>query len=562
MPTEFQYDVFLSHNSADKARVRKLAERLKQAGLRVWFDEWIIQPGDDIYLAIERGLEVSCTLVLCLSPAALGSDWVGLERSTVLFRDPANAGRRMIPLLLADCKLPDALRRYKYVDYREEAEKAFSELFGTLQPTSPEVLRPPSTPKKDKAKNGPQHGIDAEQTKISEFQQAFADYIYGPQQGQYPIADLGARRRILVIDDDEGILKLFEAIIRRRYPNIEVITAIDGVNALEVFEPGTFAVVITDIVMPRGIFGFDLAERMLASDPDIIVVAMSGYIGEGSNIAHFYEVGGFRFHQKPISLETLCETLDTALNGRLPRIFRSLNLICQNPGLLLQNLQNISDSVRFILSHAKKEGHIAHSLLRHKLKHTLADFLKSVGTENNIVAKAQAVNMQAKSLCRLAWVTAKASDSAFPSFLRQYVKDLQTEHPGLNVRLRMESAVDEAIRGCSAETILALVSCELLDNAINAVSSKGRISMDVAHLQSTQQLSIVIQDNGPGVARANLERLFQQGFSTKGEGRGLGLHLVREAVRRLGGKVTYKTLKGACFSVVIPIDSTVSTQTL
>ena len=58
----------------------------------------------DRALAIERGLEASRTLVLCLSPAALGSDWVGLERSTVLFRDPANAGRRFIPLLLADWK--------------------------------------------------------------------------------------------------------------------------------------------------------------------------------------------------------------------------------------------------------------------------------------------------------------------------------------------------------------------------------------------------------------------------------------------------------------------------
>ena len=104
LSTEFQYDVFLSHNQADKPRVRRLAERLRAAGLRVWFDEWIIQPGDDIYLAIERGLEAARTLVLCLSPAALGSDWVGLERSTVLFRDPANAGRRFIPLLLAECE--------------------------------------------------------------------------------------------------------------------------------------------------------------------------------------------------------------------------------------------------------------------------------------------------------------------------------------------------------------------------------------------------------------------------------------------------------------------------
>ena len=127
-------DVFLSHNKADKPRVRTLAERLRAAGLRVWFDEWIIQPGDDIYLAIERGLEASRTLVLCLSPAALGSDWVTLERSTVLFRDPSNAGRRFIPLLLADCKLPDTLRRCKYVDYREETQAAFDQLLAGCLP--------------------------------------------------------------------------------------------------------------------------------------------------------------------------------------------------------------------------------------------------------------------------------------------------------------------------------------------------------------------------------------------------------------------------------------------
>jgi hypothetical protein len=103
MSEEFQYDVFLSHNKADKPSVRRLAKRLKKAGLRVWFDEWVIQAGDDIYLAIEQGLKASRAPVLCLSPAALGSDWVGSERSTVLFRDQANAGRCLIPFLLANC---------------------------------------------------------------------------------------------------------------------------------------------------------------------------------------------------------------------------------------------------------------------------------------------------------------------------------------------------------------------------------------------------------------------------------------------------------------------------
>ena len=134
MPDRFTYDVFLSHNSKDKPRVRKLAEDLRDAGLRVWFDEWVLKPGDDIYLAIERGLEEARNQVLCLSSAALGSEWVALERSTVLFRDPTNADRRFIPLLLADCQVPDALRRYKYVDYREEMKEAFAELMAACRP--------------------------------------------------------------------------------------------------------------------------------------------------------------------------------------------------------------------------------------------------------------------------------------------------------------------------------------------------------------------------------------------------------------------------------------------
>ena len=48
MPSEFQYDVFLSHSAKDKAVVRPLAERLRQDGLKVWFDEWVFKPGDSI----------------------------------------------------------------------------------------------------------------------------------------------------------------------------------------------------------------------------------------------------------------------------------------------------------------------------------------------------------------------------------------------------------------------------------------------------------------------------------------------------------------------------------
>jgi predicted acylesterase/phospholipase RssA len=72
--TPFPYDVFLSHSSKDKAVVRPLAERLRQDGVKVWFDEWVLKPGDSIPARIEEGLEQSRVLVLCLSNGSIGED--------------------------------------------------------------------------------------------------------------------------------------------------------------------------------------------------------------------------------------------------------------------------------------------------------------------------------------------------------------------------------------------------------------------------------------------------------------------------------------------------------
>jgi hypothetical protein len=129
----FKFDVFLSHNSKVKARVRKLAEQLKNKGLRVWLDEWVIRPGDDIYLQIEKGLEASRVMVLCMTPNAFGSDWVSMERSTVIFRDPKNSNRRFIPLYMQDCTIPDFIRRFAYIDYRQDNTKAVDQLLNACR---------------------------------------------------------------------------------------------------------------------------------------------------------------------------------------------------------------------------------------------------------------------------------------------------------------------------------------------------------------------------------------------------------------------------------------------
>ncbi len=134
MSEEFKYDVFLSHSSKDKPTVRELAERLRRDGLRVWLDEWEIQPGDPILLKIEEGLEQSRTLVLAMSANAFASEWVTLERQTAMFRDPTNQQRRFIPLRLDDAEIKDALRQFAYVDWRQRNVAQYAKLLAACRP--------------------------------------------------------------------------------------------------------------------------------------------------------------------------------------------------------------------------------------------------------------------------------------------------------------------------------------------------------------------------------------------------------------------------------------------
>lgn len=128
MRKNFKNDVFISYSSKDKQIVNEIAIRLKADGISVWLDKWEIKVGDSIPVKIERALEDSRALLLFMSANSFSSDWVTLERQTALFRDPINIQRRFIPLRLDNSEIPDVLKQYAYVDWREKSEKEYNKL--------------------------------------------------------------------------------------------------------------------------------------------------------------------------------------------------------------------------------------------------------------------------------------------------------------------------------------------------------------------------------------------------------------------------------------------------
>jgi 2-polyprenyl-3-methyl-5-hydroxy-6-metoxy-1,4-benzoquinol methylase len=124
---EFEYDVFVSHSHSDNDKVTRVVDRLHSAGLNVCIDlRW--PTGTDIPIAVERGLERSRCLLFCMSRAAFESEWMSLERSTVLFRDPSSQQRRLIPLLLEECERPGTIARLTHIDGRNLDEKVLEKV--------------------------------------------------------------------------------------------------------------------------------------------------------------------------------------------------------------------------------------------------------------------------------------------------------------------------------------------------------------------------------------------------------------------------------------------------
>jgi hypothetical protein len=105
---DFKYDVFLSHASEDTAWCEKLAERLRNEGVHVWFDEWELKPGDHLLARLNEGLRQSRKMVAVWSASYFRDDkfWTLAEAVSQQHSDMLASERPLIPVLIEDCKIP------------------------------------------------------------------------------------------------------------------------------------------------------------------------------------------------------------------------------------------------------------------------------------------------------------------------------------------------------------------------------------------------------------------------------------------------------------------------
>jgi TIR domain/Restriction endonuclease len=124
--------VFLSYAYADRAVARRIADKLRGAGLRVRISEWELQPGDSIASRIIEAVSTSDIIIVLLSPHSINSQWIQSELNETLPRELQTRAITVIPALIEDCTMPPPLANLVYLDLRSDLESGIRSLIQQL----------------------------------------------------------------------------------------------------------------------------------------------------------------------------------------------------------------------------------------------------------------------------------------------------------------------------------------------------------------------------------------------------------------------------------------------
>lgn len=111
--------IFLCHSSGDKAEVKNLYNLFVERGANPWLDTEKILPGQDWNFEINKALDDSDVILLCLSKKSVDKEgYVQKEIRLALDRALEMPEGRifLIPVRLEECELPYKIRTYQWVD--------------------------------------------------------------------------------------------------------------------------------------------------------------------------------------------------------------------------------------------------------------------------------------------------------------------------------------------------------------------------------------------------------------------------------------------------------------
>ncbi|GAB4329035.1 MAG: hypothetical protein Kow0037_03850 [Calditrichia bacterium] len=118
--------------------------------------------------------------------------------------------------------------------------------------------------------------------------------------------------RVLVVDDEENIREVLSGYLENM--NYQVVTAVDGQDALNKYQKGQFDLVISDLLMPN-VDGLELLKQIRTIDKDVIFLMITGYPSIETAVDAIKK-GAYDYITKPFHMEDVKLRIERAFEKR------------------------------------------------------------------------------------------------------------------------------------------------------------------------------------------------------------------------------------------------------
>ncbi len=352
---------------------------------------------------------------------------------------------------------------------------------------------------------------------------------------------------VLYLDDEEHNLTSFKAAFRREY---QIFTTTSANEAVQILSENTIHVVISDQKMPN-LSGVEFFELIIPDFPDPVRMLLTGYADIEAVIDAINKGQVYRYIAKPWNETDLKITLDNAFelynnrvqlgkqNEEIKKAYNELEKFVYSAS---HDLRAPLVSILGVLKLARMENIDGKSGEYFGMIERTVNQLD--GFVQNIISYYQ--NLK-KGEILSAIESSSLVDEIFEHFrFYEGADDVQFQK---NISQDVELLLDEMR--------LKMILNNLISNAVKyRDQSKSESLVEVNVSVNEQEFLLSVADNGLGIKREDQIKVFEMFYrsSEQSLGSGIGLFIVKEAVEKMGGKisVTSEIGEGAKFEVMLP----------
>jgi signal transduction histidine kinase len=354
---------------------------------------------------------------------------------------------------------------------------------------------------------------------------------------------------ILMVDDQPAKLLSYEVILRELGENL--IPAASGREALAHLLHTDIAVVLMDVHMPE-IDGFELA-AMIHEHPrsqQTAIIFISGVHLSDRDMLRGYAHGAVDYITVPIIPELLRAKVrvfaelyrktaalqrEIAERQRLEREAQR----AQHFLLLGRLAANVSHEIRNPLSAITLHVELLQEELRQPSPNSAEVMAQSFTEITTQLGRLHDLVQDYLSLARVATIECTPQDLG--AAVESWAHEWQPLAAAQGVTLQLEGFMDLGQAVFHANTLRRVV-LNLVHNALDAMPQGGTLTL--AAQGTATQVQLHVRDTGNGIPAAQLPHIFEPLYTTKPEGTGLGLYIVREIVTAHAGEITVQSVEG------------------